>query len=66
MTLRCQCGGVVEIQDGSDPDPEATMFWERYECVECGRTGTYTHYTEPGRSDDYGGCLTSTLSGVSP
>jgi hypothetical protein len=59
MTLRCECGGAVEIVDGSEPDPDASSFFEVYECASCGRTGTYTHHTNPSRSDEYGGCLTS-------
>lgn len=41
MTLRCgECGGSVEVQDVS-AGPEFAV--ERYECVGCGGTGTYTN-----------------------
>lgn len=66
MTLRCECGGAVEIQKGSSPDPEADLFWELYECPSCGRTGTYTHYRNPSRTDELTGCLVSVADGGRP
>jgi hypothetical protein len=53
VTLRCECGGQVEITGQSDRDEVAL---EIYECVACGRTGTYRF--GDGR-DQTGGCLTS-------
>jgi hypothetical protein len=55
MTLRCQCGGRVEIIDGSDPNAGEPHF-EKYECIECGRRGSYTF--ENGQ-ETMTGCLTS-------
>lgn len=41
MTLHCgRCGGAVEVQDVAAGPKFA---FERYECVECGGTGTYTN-----------------------
>lgn len=38
MTLRCACGGAVELTAQSYGEESAV---ERYECVSCGATGTY-------------------------
>lgn len=53
MTLRCECGAPVEIEEGSDPD-SGPQHWEVYRCVECRRTGTY-HFG-PNR-EEMTGCL---------
>jgi len=51
MTLRCECGGAVELQAQSYND---TTAHETYECASCGRTGSLSF-------GDYGetktGCL---------
>jgi hypothetical protein len=43
VTLRCECGGVVEVQDGTYPSDSngrpSGRATETYECVSCGRTG---------------------------
>ena len=39
MVLQCQCGGSIEIVEQSYSDDFA---FEKYECVNCGREGTYT------------------------
>lgn len=55
MTLQCECGGAVEILDGSDPDDGPT-YWERYRCVSCDRTGSYTFGPD---GETKTGCLTT-------
>ena len=52
-TLRCECGGCVEIQEGSYDDATGRAF-ETYECVNCGRRGSFTFGN--GRSEK-SGCL---------
>jgi len=51
MTLRCECGGAVEITTASHGEEAAV---EQYECVACGSVGTYSFgpYT-----DGLSGCL---------
>jgi len=39
VTLRCGCGGVVEITSATYGDERMI---ERYECAACGRTGTFS------------------------
>jgi hypothetical protein len=56
MTLKCQCGGPVVVEEGSDPDA-GPQHWELYRCEECGLTGTY-HFG-PNR-EDLTGCLVAT------
>jgi len=51
-TLRCECGGAVEIVNASYPD-ESHAF-EQYECVSCGRRGAFRFGN--GRSEK-SGCL---------
>lgn len=55
MTLRCECGGRVEVREGSNPDTGG-RHWESYRCVECGGTGTYRF--GDGYPDETTGCLT--------
>jgi hypothetical protein len=55
MTLRCECGGSVRIQDGVETD---VGFVEKYECEVCGRRGTYKVDTETD-TDRTTGCLVS-------
>ena len=56
MTLRCDCGGALELTYQSYPDdPDATAT-EQYECVSCGRTGSYQF---GGGVDQTSGCVTS-------
>jgi len=50
-TLRCQCGGAVEIVNQSYSGDRA---FESYQCVSCGRRGSFTFGS--GRSDR-SGCL---------
>ena len=57
MILRCECGGTLEIQRGTDPDASGDGFLEVYECVACGRTGTYRH--DPVTGDSTSGCVTT-------
>ena len=63
VTLRCECGGRVEVQTGSYPEDDdgnpTGEAIELYECVECGRIGTYSF--GDGR-DRTSGCVTT--SGV--
>jgi hypothetical protein len=40
LMLRCNCGGRVEVVEGSDPD-HGPQHWELYECQDCGAEGTY-------------------------
>ena len=52
-TLRCECGGAVELTSGSYDDDSGRAF-ETYECASCGRKGTFTFGN--GRSSK-SGCL---------
>lgn len=52
-TLRCECGGAVEIVDQTYSE-ETDRAFESYECVCCGRRGSFTFGN--GRSDKTG-CL---------
>jgi hypothetical protein len=52
MVLRCECGGSLELTGQSYG--EETAF-ESYECVSCGRTGTYSF---GGATDSMSGCVT--------
>jgi len=54
MTLRCECGGVLEL-DG-DPMDHDHGWSEHYECVACGRVGG-AHFRDAGRRADYWGCV---------
>lgn len=56
MTLRCKCGGAVEIQEGTDPD-DGPPYIEYYHCLSCGRSGTYVFGAD---SERMTGCLTTT------
>jgi len=51
MTLRCECGGAVELNNQSHGED---MAFESYQCVSCGATGTY-RFDENG--DELSGCL---------
>ncbi len=53
MTLRCECGGMLEITGQNYGKTDAL---EEYECVDCGRTGTYSFGDGPERMT---GCVTS-------
>jgi hypothetical protein len=55
--LRCQCGGPVEVTDGSDPYEDG-RHWEAYKCQSCSRVGTYEFGGS--ESDRLRGCLTET------
>jgi len=55
VTLRCECGGPVELQNGTDHGDG--NFFETYECTSCGRTGGYSHDRVTG--DSLTGCLTN-------
>jgi N-methylhydantoinase B/oxoprolinase/acetone carboxylase alpha subunit len=57
VTLRCECGGSVRVQHGSDPAADRREHWEAYECEACGRTGTYEWNTATG-VETLTGCLT--------
>jgi hypothetical protein len=61
VTLRCECGGAVRVQYGSDPAAERSAHWEAYECQTCGRTGTYEWNTTTGL-ETLTGCLTRSPS----
>jgi len=52
-TLRCDCGGAVEIVDATYSN-ESDRAFESYKCVSCGRRGSFTFGN--GRSDTTG-CL---------
>jgi hypothetical protein len=41
VTLRCEWGGAVEIQGGTDSDNVDDGFFEWYECLQCGRTAGF-------------------------
>lgn len=56
MVLRCECGGPVRVQDGTDPENAEESFWELYECQTCGRTGTLHAESNPHRQT-LTGCL---------
>lgn len=58
MTLRCECGGRVRVQDGTDPEDSAGGFFELYECQACGRTGTLRADTTTNETH-LSGCLVS-------
>lgn len=53
--LKCECGGAVVCQDGTDPDA-GPPFVEQYECQTCGRTGSYTF--GDGGTEHTSGCVT--------
>ncbi|MCD2199099.1 hypothetical protein LPA44_04190 [Halobacterium sp. KA-4] len=61
MTLVCECGSpAIEIVDATYPEdangnPTGTAT-ERYECLDCGRTGTYAFGDG---TDRMSGCVTS-------
>lgn len=54
MVLRCECGGQVQVKDGTDL---SNGFRERYECTSCGSEGGYRHYRNPQRTDETWGCV---------
>jgi hypothetical protein len=54
MSLRCECGGAVELVDGSYSDHGMT---ETYKCPTCGGHGTYS--VSDGMGDRTSGCLTT-------
>lgn len=62
MVLQCECGGALEITENSyDRDSDGNITEEGsalevYECVSCGRTGTY-RFGDGGESTS--GCVTS-------
>jgi hypothetical protein len=56
VVLRCECGGSVEVQNGTDPENSDGGFFEIYECQSCGRTGTLTYDRHTGTT--LTGCLT--------
>lgn len=64
VTLRCECGGPLELTSGSydrDEDGQITgegRAIETYECVECGRNGSYG-FGDHG-PDVTRGCVTAT------
>jgi len=54
MTLRCECGGAVELDGpGIYGEEYAT---EQYECVACGRTGSLLMGPD---GESKSGCLTN-------
>ncbi|MFQ3295724.1 MAG: hypothetical protein ACI8VE_002813 [Natrialbaceae archaeon] len=55
VVLRCECGGAVRVQNGTDPENSGDGFFETYECESCGRTGTLTYDRHTGTSIT--GCL---------
>ena len=61
MTLVCECGSpAIEIVDATYPEdadgrPTGTAV-ERYECQDCGRTGSYTF---GGNVERTSGCVTT-------
>lgn len=61
MTLVCECGSpAIEIVDATYPEdddgrPTGSAF-ERYECQDCGRTGSYTF---GGNVEQTSGCVTT-------
>jgi hypothetical protein len=55
MTLRCECGGMVKVEDGGKAGDVVT---ETYRCQSCGRRGTYTNDLLVGETT-VSGCLTS-------
>lgn len=52
MSLRCNCGGDVVVQDGTYGEDS---MCERFKCPNCGSTGTMT-ITETGVKH-FTGCL---------
>jgi hypothetical protein len=61
VTLRCECGGPVRVQDGTDPDHADRGFFELYQCADCGRTGTLRADGTTGKTH-LSGCLTRSRS----
>jgi len=58
MVLQCKCGGMLEITEQSYP--ENGLAFEQYECVSCGRTGTFKFGEQNGTHvERMGGCVTS-------
>jgi len=57
MTLRCECGGVVEIENGGKIGDDII---EDYRCIVCGRTGQLRTYRG---EESLTGCLTTTFGG---
>lgn len=55
MTLRCECGGQVRIENGGTIGDDII---EDYRCVRCGRTGQLRTYN--GRQQ-LSGCLESSM-----
>lgn len=60
MVLRCECGGALDIQGASEwgEQRERTRFVERYECVSCGRSGTYRVDDNGTPREETTGCVT--------
>lgn len=52
MVLQCECGGAIEITEQSYG---VNVAFEKYECVACGRTGTYSFGNGQERAS---GCVT--------
>jgi len=52
MTLVCECGGVLEIENQSYGEDSA---FESFKCANCGRTGSMRHDTT---GTNLSGCVT--------
>lgn len=59
MTLICKCGSpALEFVEQQYPDDG--LAYERYECADCGRKGSYEFGERNGHSvDRMSGCLTT-------
>ncbi|KXB00770.1 hypothetical protein AKJ40_00675 [candidate division MSBL1 archaeon SCGC-AAA259M10] len=60
MTLRCECGGELEllkVLDGDNGNGEGWAY-EKYQCVRCGEIGSYSVNWGPwGQNERKRGCI---------
>lgn len=58
MTLACKCGSI-NLEYVEQDYPDDGLAHERYECADCGRTGSYRFGEQNGhRVERMSGCIT--------
>lgn len=58
LNVCAYCNQPLSIVEGSDPDPDSSGFWERYECPN-GHTGKYTWQGQPEIKERFTGACRS-------
>ena len=57
MTLRCECGGSLELTYCTPSDQDVERWTERYKCASCGRTGGGNFPADHAGRADYWWCV---------